>query len=77
MQSKAQKAGLLDRAALATTITKKWERFIVDHQQSMLIEQQMGEFIWTLVAVAHLAGINAEDALRGYAVQFKSNQQTS
>ena len=66
LQAKAAKAGLLDRTALA-------------HSQPSLREAvgrspgegSLGELLWALVALAHENDINAEDALRSHAVQFR------
>ena len=40
-----------------------------------LDEAQLGELLWTLVAVAQRAGLNAEDALRSYTVRYKTQVQ--
>jgi tetrapyrrole methylase family protein / MazG family protein len=69
LQSKAAKAGLLDRAALAQmTPTLK---IVLGANPD---EQQLGELLWQLVALATELGLNAEDALRHYIVQYR--QQT-
>jgi uncharacterized protein YabN with tetrapyrrole methylase and pyrophosphatase domain len=67
LQSKAAKAGLLDRAALAQASPALAALF-----GEAMDEQQLGELLWRLVALAHKAGLNAEDALRTYAVQYRS-----
>jgi tetrapyrrole methylase family protein/MazG family protein len=69
LQSKAAKAGLLDRATLA-------------HDQPALAAllgdapaaADFGELLWQLVALAHQHGVNAEDALRNQAVAFRRSQ---
>jgi hypothetical protein len=67
LQSKAAKAGLLDREALAQASAALAAWF-----DPPLDEQQLGELLWRLVALAHRAGLNAEDALRSYAVYYRS-----
>ncbi len=69
LQSKAAKAGLLDRAALAQ-MTPALKIAL----GSTPGEQQLGELLWQLVALATELGLNAEDALRHYIVQYR--QQT-
>jgi tetrapyrrole methylase family protein/MazG family protein len=66
LQSKAAKAGLLDRAtlahsrpALATLLGEKPDA------------ATLGEMLWQVVALAHSHDLNAEDALRSYAVAFR------
>ncbi|MEZ4622650.1 MAG: MazG nucleotide pyrophosphohydrolase domain-containing protein [Caldilineaceae bacterium] len=46
LQSKAQKAGLLDRAAVAATLEETAVRFMHAHRQSSLTEAQVGELLW-------------------------------
>ena len=66
LQSKAAKAGLLDRAALI-------------HAQPALgkilgespTEEEVGALLWQVVAIAHHHDLDAEDALRSYAVNFR------
>jgi tetrapyrrole methylase family protein/MazG family protein len=67
LQSKAAKAGLLDRVALAQQASL--QEAIASPVQN---EQSLGELLWRLVALAHQFDINAEDALRAYAVQFRT-----
>jgi len=69
LQSKAAKAGLLDRAALAQMTPAL--KIVLGSNPN---EQQLGELLWQLVALATELGLNAEDALRHYIVQYR--QQT-
>src|SRR5690606_23844316 len=57
LQSKAAKAGLLDRATLAHPSSLQSAIASAVHD-----EQSFGELLWGLVALAHESGINAEDA---------------
>ncbi len=66
LQSKAAKAGLLNRAALAQ-MTPALKSALGPNPG----EQQLGELLWQLVALATDLGINAEDALRHYSVQYR------
>ncbi|CAN5403745.1 hypothetical protein BH10CHL1_BH10CHL1_20470 [soil metagenome] len=66
LQSKAAKAGLLDRDVLGQA----------SPELATLLgpapgEAELGAVLWQLVAFAHTVGLNAEDALRNYAVQFR------
>lgn len=66
LQSKAAKAGLLDRAALAQA----------DPALAALLgatpdEARFGALLWQIVALAHAHDVDAEDALRTYTVQFR------
>ncbi len=74
LQSKAQKAALLDRAALAATIDTAIATFHQATHSRTLTEANLGEFLWTVAAVAQQADINAEDALRSYSVRYKNEQ---
>jgi tetrapyrrole methylase family protein/MazG family protein len=67
LQSKAAKAGLLDRKTLAQGASL--QAAIASPVQS---EQSLGELLWRLVALAHQFDINPEDALRAHAVQFRA-----
>lgn len=67
LQSKAAKAGLLDRAALAQADPR-----LAPWSATLLTEETLGELLWRLVALAHTAGLNAEDALRGYGTRFRA-----
>jgi tetrapyrrole methylase family protein/MazG family protein len=66
LQAKAAKAGLLDRTALA-------------HSQPALAAllgespsaETIGALLWQMVALAHEYHVEAEDALRAYAVRFR------
>lgn len=73
LQSKAQKANLLDRATLASTWDECLASFQRNRQEDKLREEELGQLLWAFVAVAQQAGINAEDALRSYAVHFTAN----
>lgn len=66
LQSKAAKLGLLDRQAVAQS----------DPQLAALLgegldAERLGAALWQIVALAHAHDLNAEDALRSYAVQFR------
>jgi tetrapyrrole methylase family protein/MazG family protein len=66
LQSKAAKAGLLDRTALVQaqpTLSKLLG--------SSPNAERLGELLWQMVALAHQHDLNAEDALRAYAVAFR------
>lgn len=70
LQSKAVKAGLLDRDDLlrsAPSIVK-----ILGETPSA---DKLGDVLWRLVAAAAKHGLNAEDALRSYAVRFRKQAQ--
>jgi len=67
MQSKAHKAGLLDRAALAQG----------DPELARLLpqgsdERALGLLLWRLVALSRERGLDAEDALRAYAGRWRA-----
>jgi tetrapyrrole methylase family protein/MazG family protein len=66
LQSKAAKAGLLDRSALA-----KADPALAALLGAAPDEAQFGELLWRLVALAHLHDVDAENALRVYAVDFR------
>lgn len=66
LQSKAAKAGLLDREALAAS-----NPGLVALLGNEPDEAQVGELLWTLVALAKERDIDAENALRAYAVAFR------
>ncbi len=66
LQSKAAKAGLLDREGLAAS-----EPGLVALVGDEPDEIRVGEILWTLVALAKEHDIDAEDALRAYAVAFR------
>ncbi len=66
LQSKAAKAGLLDRRALAAS-----EPALIALLGETPDAARIGELLWQLVALAHMHGISAEDALRSYAVHFR------
>ena len=68
LQSKAAKAGLLDRAALAHTDPAVAALFA-----SAAGEPRFGEVLWQIVALAHAHGVSAEDALRSYTVRFRQH----
>jgi len=67
LQSKAAKAGLLDRATLAQT-----DPTMAQWQQGQITEEKLGELLWRIVALAHTAELNAEDALRSYSTRFRA-----
>jgi tetrapyrrole methylase family protein/MazG family protein len=66
LQSKAAKLGLLDRAALANASPELAAAF-----GSQPDEQVLGALLWQVVALAHRHNLNAENALRAYAVAFR------
>ena len=68
LQSKAAKAGLLDRAKLAATVPVLWSDF-----QQHPNEQSLGALLWGLVALTKIHDLNAEDALRSTCVHFHSD----
>ncbi len=65
-QSKAAKAGLLDRAALGQRTPELLQRFQDKPQDGLL-----GELLWSLVALAKAHDLNPEDALRTWTVGFR------
>lgn len=69
LQSKAHKAGLLDRAALAAS-RPDLARLLGDAPDA----EGIGALLWALVALAHRHGVNAENALRSYAMAFRRGQ---
>jgi len=71
LQSKAAKAALLDRAALAATVSIQFNAQALADQP--LDEATLGAALWAIVALAHQAEINPEDALRSYAVHFMAH----
>jgi tetrapyrrole methylase family protein/MazG family protein len=68
LQSKAAKAGLLDRASLAQNSP------LALLAPPQFDEITLGELLWQLVALAHQQGLNAEDALRSYVVRYRAVQ---
>ncbi len=74
LQSKAQKANLLDRAQTAATLNEKFAALAPALEGGTVDEVDLGVLLWTVVAAAHAAGINAEDALRSYCVQFRARK---
>ena len=66
LQSKAAKADLLDWDTLSRATPA-----LVNLLGVTPDEMRLGEVLWQLVALAQLAGLNAEDALRNYTVQFR------
>jgi len=69
LQSKAAKLGLLDRHALGAA--PALAALLGEHPD----EQRLGALLWQLVALAHTHDLNAEDALRAYAVQFRREHE--
>lgn len=66
LQSKAAKAGLLDREEVA----------LADPRLAALLPEgsraeDLGRLLWQLVALAHLRGLNPENALREYVVHMR------
>lgn len=66
LQSKAAKAGLLDRDALA-----KADPALAALLGAAPDEASFGELLWRLVALAHMHKVDAESALRAYTVSFR------
>lgn len=67
LQSKAAKAGLLDRTALAAA-NPQLAALIGDN----LDEHALGELLWQMVALAYESDLNPEDALRSYLVRWRA-----
>jgi tetrapyrrole methylase family protein / MazG family protein len=67
LQAKAVKAALLDRSALAVA-----NRQLAALMGDKLDEPALGELLWQIVARAHQAGLNPEDALRSYIVRWRA-----
>lgn len=67
VQAKGAKAGLLDRAAIAQANPALTAIFAVGIDESAL-----GELLWQVVALAHVAGLNPEDALRSHIVAVRA-----
>lgn len=68
LQSKAAKAGLLDRAALAQSDPAVTALF-----DGAADEARFGEVLWQVVALAHAHDVSAEDALRSYTVHYRGH----
>src|SRR5262249_28051728 len=66
LQSKAAKAHLLDRAALIQS-NPTVSALLGDAPT----EESLGALLWQIVALAHQHDLDAEDALRAYAVAFR------
>jgi tetrapyrrole methylase family protein/MazG family protein len=66
LQTKAVKAGLLDRAALVQA-----QPALAALLGTSPTDATLGELLWHVVALAHLHDLDAEDALRAYAVSFR------
>ena len=66
LQSKAAKAGLLDRAALARSMPA-----LVALLGPQPDEETVGSVLWTLTALARENDVVAENALRRYAVAYR------
>ena len=66
VQSKASKAGLLDRSELAASLPDLTA--LVGEDPS---EESIGELLWALTALVREHGIVAEDALRQHAVNYR------
>lgn len=69
LQSKANKAGLLDRKTLANE-----NQNLRTAIGEMVDEAAVGRLLWQVVALAHEHNVNAEDALRQVAVLFREQQ---
>lgn len=70
MQSKAHKAGLLDRAALAQSQPQLVHLLPEDSD-----EQALGELLWRLVALASARGLDPEDALRSFVIRWRETMK--
>ena len=70
IQSKAAKAGLLDRATLGAHTAELLHAFQGEPQADRL-----GELLWSLVALAKTYDLNPEDALRTKTVNFRQQYQ--
>lgn len=68
LQSKAHKAGLLDKAALANE-----NQALLTALGPHLDAETLGHALWQIVAIARANNLDAEDALRAFAVAFRSN----
>lgn len=66
LQSKAAKAGLLDRRALALA-----EPALTTLLGATPTAERIGAVLWQLVALANLHQVSAEDALRAYVVHYR------
>ncbi len=66
LQSKAKKAALLDRKALAHE-----NPMLAQAIGSAISEETVGKFLWQLVALSNEYDVNAEDALRRFAVRYR------
>lgn len=66
LQSKAAKAGLLDRSALVQA-NPMLAALLGDAPD----ERKVGQILWELTALANLHGVNAEDALRSFVVMMR------
>ncbi|MCB0142747.1 MAG: hypothetical protein KDE50_22790, partial [Caldilineaceae bacterium] len=66
LQSKAAKAGLLDREREASGAIEQMQK-----TAATPTAQELGKLLWGIVALAKMHDLNAEDALRTYTVYFK------
>ncbi len=67
MQSKADKAGLLDRAMLAES-DPELQGLLPEGSD----EERLGGLLWRLVALAKTRGLDAEDALRAFTGRWRT-----
>lgn len=70
MQSKAEKAGLLNRRALAAEDPR-----LAELLPNGAGEADLGQLLWRLVALAKVRELDPETALRSYAVRFRQAQR--
>lgn len=70
MQSKAEKAGLLDRRALAAEDPR-----LAELLPAGASEADLGELLWRLVALTKVRELDPETALRSYAVRFREDHR--
>lgn len=75
IQTKAKKAGLLNRSELAQSANQRWSELIKQLEAKQLNDGTLGAFLWSLVALAHEADLNTEDALRSYLVNYRQRHQ--
>ncbi|MBX3001514.1 MAG: MazG family protein [Caldilineaceae bacterium] len=70
MQSKAEKAGLIDRRAVAAEDPR-----LAELLPAGAGEADLGQLLWRLVALAKVRDVDPETALRSYAVRFREDHR--
>ncbi len=73
LQSKAKKAGMLNRTELASSSIARWTDLTNEIDAGQLTETTLGAFLWSLVALADESDLNTENALRSYTVGYRRN----